>query len=87
MSTAPVANKEASVMMEKGQVTSGICRTGADENIHMFEAFEHLLLELGPHPGLPFASEQVEGGDNVREIWDEFPVEVGKPSEQLNSLD
>ena len=33
MSTAPVANNEALVMMEKGQVISGIRRTGADEKI------------------------------------------------------
>ena len=33
MSTAPAANKEASVMMENGQVTSGICRTGAEEKM------------------------------------------------------
>ena len=28
---APVANKEASVIMEKGQVTSGIDNTGPEE--------------------------------------------------------
>ena len=33
MSTTLVANKEASVMTEKGQVTSGIHRTGVDEKI------------------------------------------------------
>ena len=33
MSTTPAANKEASVMMEKGRVTSGIRRMGADEKI------------------------------------------------------
>ena len=53
----------------------------------MLEAFERLLLELGPHLGFPFVSEQVEGGDNVGEIWDEFPVEIGKSGEQSNSLD
>ena len=53
----------------------------------MFEAFECSLLELGPHPGFPFASEQVEGGNNVGEIWDEFPIEVGKSGERPNSLD
>ena len=47
----------------------------------MFEMFKRLLLELGPHPGFPFASEQVEGGNNVGEIWNEFPVEIGKFSE------
>ena len=33
MSTTPAANREASVMMEKGQVMSGIRRTGAEEKI------------------------------------------------------
>ena len=35
MITAPAAGKEASVMMEKGQVMSGICRAGAEEKIHL----------------------------------------------------
>ena len=47
----------------------------------MLEAFEHSSLELGPHPGFPFASKQVEGGDNAGEIRDEFPVEIGKSGE------
>ena len=33
MSTASAANKEVSVMMENGQVTSGIRRTGAEEKM------------------------------------------------------
>ena len=41
MSTAPVANKEASVMMKKGQVTSGIRRTGVDENICLRRSNTH----------------------------------------------
>ena len=47
----------------------------------MLEAFKHSLLELGPHPGFPFASKEVEGGDNVGEISDEFPVEIGESGE------
>ena len=35
MSTAPAANREALVMIEKGRVTSGICRTGAEEKMHL----------------------------------------------------
>ena len=53
----------------------------------MFEAFKGFLLELGPDPGFSFAGKKVEGGDNVGEIRDEFPVKVGKSSEQLNSFD
>ena len=33
ISTAPAANREASVMIEKGRVTSGIQRTGADKKM------------------------------------------------------
>ena len=33
ISTAPAASREALVMMEKGCVTSGIQRTGADEKM------------------------------------------------------
>ena len=47
----------------------------------MFETFKGTLLELGPDPGFPFVSEQVKGGDDVREIWDEFPVKVCKSGE------
>ena len=47
----------------------------------MFETFEGMLLELGPNPGFPFVSEQVEGGYNVGKVWDEFPVKVHKSSE------
>ena len=35
MSTAPAASREASVMIEKGQVTSRIHRTGVEEKIHL----------------------------------------------------
>ena len=50
----------------------------------MFKAFECSLLELCPHAGFPFASEQVKGGDNVREVRDEFPVKDLKPLLQKN---
>ena len=53
----------------------------------MFKALKCPLLELGPHPGFPFASEQLEGTDNVREVWDELPVKVCKSGERLDSFD
>ena len=53
----------------------------------MFEAFESILLKLSPDPGFSLMSKQVKGGDNVREIWNEFPVEVCKPGEQPDSFD
>ena len=53
----------------------------------MFKVFERSLLELGPHPGFPFASEQVEGSNNVREVQDELPVKVCKSGERPDSFD
>ena len=47
----------------------------------MFETFKGVLLELGPDPGFSLASEQVEGGDNVREVRDELAVKVCKSGE------
>ena len=47
----------------------------------MFESFKGLLLKLHPDPGFSFASEQVEGGNNVGEVWYEFPIKVCKSSE------
>ena len=47
----------------------------------MLETFKGMLLELGPDPRFSFACEQVEWSNNVREVWDEFPVKVGKSGE------
>ena len=41
MSTAPAANKEASVMMENGQVTSGIRRMGVEEKMCLRHSKAH----------------------------------------------
>ena len=53
----------------------------------MFETFKSLLLESCPGPRFPFMSEQVKGGDNVGEVWDEFSVKVCKSGERLDSFD
>ena len=53
----------------------------------LFEMFKGLLLELGSNPGFSLAGKKVEGGDDVGEIRDEFPVEVHKSSERPNSFD
>ena len=50
----------------------------------MFETFEGLLLKSSPDPGFSLTSEQ---GDNVGEIWNEFPIEVCKPGEQPDPFD
>ena len=47
----------------------------------MFEVFKGFLLESSPDPRFPFTSEQIKGGDNVGEVWDEFSVKVCKPGE------
>ena len=49
-STAPTAKKEASVMMEKGRVTSGMTRTGLEE-----KGVKGFLLQWGPDPWLVLA--------------------------------
>ena len=54
---------------------------------NVLETFEGFLLKSSPDPGFPFMSEQVKGGDNIGEIWNEFLVEVCKSSEQPDSLD
>ena len=41
MSMAPAASREASVMMEKGWVTSGICRTGVEEKMCLRHSKAH----------------------------------------------
>ena len=53
----------------------------------MFEMFKSTLLELCPYPGFPLASEQVKGGNDVGEIWNEFPVKVCESSERPDSFD
>ena len=53
----------------------------------MFELLKGFLLKQYPGPGFPFLSEQVKGGDNIGEIWNEFPVEVCEPSEGSHSCD
>ena len=53
----------------------------------MFETFERLLLELGPCPRFAFSSEQVERCYDVREVGNEFPVEVCKSRERSDPLD
>ena len=47
----------------------------------MFEVFKGFLLELGPDPRFSFVGKKVEGGDDVGEVRDKFPVKVGKFSE------
>ena len=47
----------------------------------MLETFKSVLLKSSPDPGFSFMGEQVKEGDNVGEVWNEFPVEVCKPSE------
>ena len=47
----------------------------------MFESFKGLMLKLCLGPRFSLASEQVEGGDNVGEVWNEFPVKACEPSE------
>ena len=40
-------------------------------------------MQSRPNPGFILLSEEIEGGDNIREVWYEFSVEVGKSYEEL----
>ena len=53
----------------------------------VLEAFKSFLLESSPNPGLSFMSEQVKGGNDVGEVWGEFPVTVHKPGERPDPFD
>ena len=53
----------------------------------VLEAFKSFLLESSSNPRLSFTSEQVKGGNDVGEVWDEFPVKVCKPSERPDPFD
>ena len=53
----------------------------------MFGLLEGLLLKPCPDPRFSLLSEQVKGSDNIREVWDEFPVKVRKSSEGPNTCD
>ena len=40
------------------------------------EGIKSLLLEWSPVPRLVLSSEEIEGGDNMREVWDEFAIKI-----------
>lgn len=45
-----------------------------------------MLLERDPSPRLVFPGEEVEWGNNMREICDEFVTKICKTQEESNSL-
>ena len=53
----------------------------------MFECVKGVLLQSHPNPGFVFLGEEIEGGDNVQEVWYEFLVEVGKSCERSYGFD
>ena len=53
----------------------------------MFECVKGVLLQSRPDPRFVLSSEEIEGGDNVREVWYEFSVEVGKSCEGSYGFD
>ena len=44
-------------------------------------------MEGGPGPRLILPGEEVEWGNDVREVGDEFAIEICKPKERANALD
>ena len=53
----------------------------------MFEYVKGILLQSRPNSGFILLSEEIEGGDDVQEVWYEFSVEVGKSCEGSYGLD
>ena len=53
----------------------------------MFKCVKGVLLQSRPDPGFILSSEEIEGGNDVQEVWYEFSVEVGKPCEGLYGFD
>ena len=51
------------------------------------EGVKCLLLEGCPSPWLVLSSEEVEGGDDMGEIGNEFVIEIGKSKERKNAFD
>ena len=53
----------------------------------VLELFKDFLLKSCPGPRFSLVSEQVKGGNDVGEVWDEISVKVCESNEQLDSLD
>ena len=53
----------------------------------MFEHVKGILLQSHPNPRFILLSEEIEGGDDIREVQYEFSVEVGKSYEELYGFD
>ena len=51
------------------------------------KGIKSFLLEWGPIPWLVFSSEKVERSDNMREIRDEFAIEMCESKEGANAFD
>ena len=61
-----------------GNVRDGEDRGSGEE---LSEGVEHMLLKRTPSPWLVFLGKGSEGGNNVRIVRDEFPIEIGKAKE------
>ena len=53
----------------------------------MFERVKGVLLQSHPNPRFVLLSEEIEGSNDVREVWYEFSVEVGKSCERSYGFD
>ena len=78
INTAPVANNEALVMMEKGRVTSGIHRTGADEKIYLRRLNTHCWSWVHTQ-GSPLQVSRLRGATMLEKSG--IPVKIGESSE------
>ena len=66
-----------------GNVRDGEDRGSGKE---LSEGVERALLKRTPSPWLVFLGKGGEGGNDVRIVRDEFPIEIGKAKEGTNSL-
>ena len=51
-----------------------------------FELVECSLLERSPTPGFVLSCQEIQGGNDVRKVWDKLPVKVCKSGEGSHSL-
>ena len=45
------------------------------------------MFESHPDPGFVLSSKEIEGSNNIGEIWYEFSIEVGESSEESYGFD
>ena len=73
-------NKEASVMIKNGHITSGMDKTGPEEKAALRVSNARCWRLVLP-------GEQIEGSNNIGEVGNKIAIEICKPKEKVNTLD